>query len=162
MMSRRFTPDDPLTRRVRELAEPVCAANGVDCYLVEVSGPRGRRHLRVYIDAIDGVDIDDCTRVSQQLSAVLDVEDPIDGPYQLEVSSPGLNRPLRDLTDLRAVIGRKVYLETAEPIGNRRRFSGQLTGIDGETIVMLIDGQELKVPAAAVRKAHLQHSFDND
>jgi len=160
-MSMRFTPENPLTRRVRELAEPVCAACGVDCYLVEITGGGGRSRVRIFIDALDGVNLEDCKKVSQQLSAVLDVEDPIPGSYTLEVSSPGLDRLLRDLDDLRAVIGKKVYLETAELVGNRRRFPGTLTRVEGETIFMLIDGQELQVPAGVVRKVHLQHSFDN-
>ncbi len=157
----RFIPEDSLTRKVRVLAEGVCAACGVDCYLVEITGQRGRRRVRVFIDAIDGVNISDCARVSQQLSAVMDVEDPVEGSYNLEVSSPGLDRPLRALADLPGVIGQYIYLETAAPVGNRRRFSGQLTAVEGEEIIMLIDGHTARVPARSVRKAHVQYSFGN-
>jgi len=156
----RFVPESALIDRITAIAEPVCAACGVDCYLVEVLGGNRPSVVRVYIDAIGGVTIDDCTKVSRQLSAALDVEDPIHGRYALEVSSPGLERVLRDLEDVKAVIGQNVKIETHAPVEGRRRFAGPLVGVEGEDLVVKIDQQNYRIPAVAIRKAQLQPVFD--
>jgi len=158
----RFTPETPLIKRLNELAEPVCEACGVDLYLVQVLGSSGRCTVRVMIDAIDGVSIDDCTKVSRQLSAVLDVEDPIKGRYRLEVSSPGLDRPLRDLSDMQAVVGQTVALETSTAIDGRKHFTGRVTEVTEENIGIEINGHQFLVPAASVQKAHVQYAFKDN
>lgn len=162
-MTSRFVADDPLTRRIRALAEPACASCGVDCYLVQLQhGYKKGTKVQVFIDAIGGVDIDDCSKVSRQLSAVLDVEDPIEGSFFLEVSSPGLDRPLRDTADLQTVIGQTVHLETDKPIDGRRRFSGEIAAADEQTVTLKVDGRTWQVPAESIKKASLQYSFNKD
>jgi len=152
-----------LSKKIAALAEPVCTACGVDLYLVEVLGDRahGKTRVRVVIDALDGVGIDDCAKVSRQLSAVLDVEDPIKGAYNLEVSSPGLDRPLRNLDDVRGVIGKMIYLETREAIEGRRHFTGRVEDVLTDAIAIQVDGRLFHIPASAVNQAKLQDNFSD-
>ncbi|NLH49506.1 MAG: ribosome maturation factor RimP [Myxococcales bacterium] len=154
-----FIRETPLSRRIAELAAPVCTHCGVDLYFVEIVEGRRRSVVRVAIDAIGGVDIEDCAKVSRQLSAVLDVENPIQGSFVLEVSSPGLDRPLRHLDDMRQYVGQKVKVETKQPVEGRKRFSGKLIAVDEEAMQVEIDGRQYRVPAAAVRKANLVYDF---
>jgi ribosome maturation factor RimP len=154
-----FVQETPLTRRIRELAEPVCASCGVDLYLVEAWPNRPHSLVRVLIDAIGGVTIDDCTNVSRKLSAVLDVEDPLPGSYRLEVSSPGIERPLRGLDDARRHVGQRIHVETNAPVQNRRRFTGNLQEVESSALVVEVDGTAYRLPADQVRKAHLVHDF---
>ena len=91
--------------------------------------------LRVYIDSENGVGVDDCAKVSRQVSGVLDVEDPISGEYTLEVSSPGMDRPLFKLSQYQDYIGHVVQLRLRMPFDGRRKFKGVLNGIEDEDIV---------------------------
>ncbi|HPQ69635.1 MAG TPA: ribosome maturation factor RimP [bacterium] len=158
-----FLRTNTLSKKIAALAEPVCAACGVDLYMVEVLGDRahGKTRVRVVIDALDGVGIDDCAKVSRQLSAVMDVEDPIKGAYNLEVSSPGLDRPLRNLDDVRAAIGKTIFLETRETIEGRKRFSGRVEDVLTDVIAIQVDGRLFHIPASAVSKAKLQYNFSD-
>jgi ribosome maturation factor RimP len=158
-MDWQFCRETPIAAKVRELAEPVCASCGVDLFLVEVLGGRGRVLIRVMIDAIDGVDVEDCAKVSQRLSAALDVAEPLRGPYNLEVSSPGLDRPLRNLADARKAIGANVRVETGEPVDGRRRFFGKLLEVSEAAMVVEVDSRRCVVPADRVRKANLVYEF---
>lgn len=157
-----FVRETKISRRIRELAEPVCAACGVDLYLVETQESSGRPRVTVMIDALDGVSIDDCTKVSRQLSAVLDVADPIPGGYTLEVSSPGVDRRLRNLDDAAALIDRKIKVTVKEPIEGRRHFSGLLKQVVNQSLVMEVDGRLVELPAADIRRAHLVYDFENN
>jgi len=157
-----FVRETKISRRVRELAEPVCAACGVDLYLVEAQESSGRPKVTVMIDALDGVSIDDCTKVSRQLSTVLDVADPIPGGYTLEVSSPGVDRRLRNLEDAAAVVDRKIKVTVREPIEGRRHFSGLLKEVVNQALVMEVDGRRFELPAADIRRAHLVYDFENN
>jgi ribosome maturation factor RimP len=154
-----FCRVSPLSRRIAELAGPVCEACGVDLYLVEVVQGQSRSLVRVTIDAIDGVDVNDCAKVSQRLSAALDVEDPIKGRYNLEVSSPGLDRPLRHLDDARRYVGQKARVETGEPVSGRRRFVGILSEVGEDWLDITVDGKRFRVSADGVRKANLVYEF---
>lgn len=106
--------------------------------------PQGRNSvLRVFIDKSDGITLDDCTTVSHQISGVLDVEDPISGAYELEVSSPGLDRPLRKAADFEHFAGRQVKLKTRALVNGRRRYRGTLIGLEEEQIVLDVAGERL-------------------
>lgn len=118
--------------------------------------PQGRHAiLRVYIDSVNGVTVDDCERVSRQISAMLDVEDPITGTYTLEVSSPGLDRPLFTREHYMRFLGAKVHIRLHAPMDNRRQFKGQLLNVMDDNIVMECEGKEFALPLANIARANL-------
>lgn len=119
--------------------------------------PQGRHSVvRVYIDSPGGITVDDCTTVSQQVSSVLDVEDPITGEYTLEVSSPGMDRLLFKVEQYAGYIGEMVELRLRSAFEGRRKYRGILKGIEGEDVVIQIDDQEFLLPYGAIEKARVQ------
>ncbi|HWV38147.1 MAG TPA: ribosome maturation factor RimP [Vulgatibacter sp.] len=147
-----------IAERVRELAEPVVEAEGMELVDVEYQREGPRWVLRLYIDKPSGVGLDDCQTVSRQIDKLLDVEDPIAPSYSLEVSSPGLERPLKKREHFERFAGRQVEIRTFGPIGDppRRNFKGRLLGIgEGDAIRVEIDGTMFEVPLDEVAKAHL-------
>ncbi|AJD49712.1 hypothetical protein S7S_16500 [Isoalcanivorax pacificus W11-5] len=116
--------------------------------------------LRIYIDHEDGITVDDCAEVSHQVSGVLDVEDPISGEYTLEVSSPGMDRPLFTLEQWQLYIGEKVQVRLLAPVSNRRRFTADITAVMGDDLHLAVDGQTLVVPFAQVDRANVVPQFD--
>jgi ribosome maturation factor RimP len=118
---------------------------------------------RIFIDKAGGVSLDDCTAVSRAVSTALDVEDPIDGAYDLEVSSPGLDRPLRTPEHFQKFLGSKVRVRTFAPLPeceNRRTFLGILQGYENGTIAIDVDGKIFRVPHALVSKATVEPVFE--
>src|SRR5205823_12647178 len=122
---------EEIVEKVRAIAAPLAAGEGLELVDVELGGGGGRTTLRLYIDRKGGVSLDDCTSVSRAVSAALDVEDPIQGAYDLEVPSPGLERPLRTPEHFEKYKGEKVRVKTFGPIAeleNRKTFVGTLQG----------------------------------
>jgi ribosome maturation factor RimP len=119
--------------------------------------PQGRQMVfRIYIDTEKGVTIDDCSRVSHQVSAMMDVDDTIQGRYFLEVSSPGINRPLFEPGHYRKVVGKQVKIRLHAPISQRRQFTGIVQSVEGEDICLLVEGAgEMIVPFSAIEKGNL-------
>ncbi len=111
--------------------------------------------LRIYIDNATGITLADCSRVSEQLSAVLDVEDSIRGQYSLEVSSPGVDRPLFEIAHYQKQIGNKVKVRTYTPIQNQRNFAGIVLRVEGNDICLLVDAEEKKLSFSDIEKANL-------
>ncbi len=146
--------------RVLRLAKEATEGMPVDVEDVEILGQRGRLLVRVVIDSPEGVTINDCERVSRQLEALLDVEDPIPCSYTLEVSSPGLDRPLRDLEDFRRFTGRPVRVVTKEKVENQNFIVGWLRGVDGEEIILQTKKKTLRIPYNIVKRANLEVSLD--
>jgi ribosome maturation factor RimP len=142
---------DTLAALVRPLIEQL----GYELWELEYSPGRGNGFVRLYIDAPEGITLDDCERVSRAVSELLDVEDPIPGQYTLEVSSPGLERPLRTAGQFARFVGETVFVEVVQPIEGRRRFRGALTAADAATIEVEADGRRWTLPVAGIRKAHL-------
>lgn len=147
-----------LARRFSE----VLADLGLECLGVEFMPSHGQSTLRVYLDVpvdADGaareVTIDDCEAASRELSALLDVEDPVPGHYVLEVSSPGIDRPLFNAAHFAKVIGQEAKLLLKLPIEGRRRLRGRVVAVDGERITLDIDGQAFAVDHAAVESARV-------
>ena len=141
------------------LLEPVIEALGYELVELEFH-PQGRGGLlRVYLDREGGIGVDDCERASRQVSSVLDVEDPIPGAYTLEVSSPGLDRPLRKAEDYARFAGQRAKLELLLPRDGRRRFSGTLQGIEGGEVQIEVDGVIYRLPLADIGKARLIPEF---
>jgi ribosome maturation factor RimP len=123
---------------------------------VLLSGDR-RVHLQIMAERHDGggMQVEDCARLSRAVSAVLEVEDPIAGSFELEVSSPGLDRPLTRLADFARFAGHEAKLETSLPIDGRRRWRGRLLGVTGENIRLAFDEGEIEVPFRVLAKAKL-------
>jgi len=144
---------------LRQILEPAVAAMGYELIGVEFHPHRGSALLRLYIDREGGVNVDDCQRVSHQVSGVLDVEDPIPGHYRLEVSSPGLDRPLFTARDFLRFAGHPIRLQLAMPLNGRRKFSGRLIGMRDDNVVLEHEGQELSIPLTAIEKARLIPEF---
>ncbi len=151
--------------RVTELAAPLLASQGME--LVDLEYRREGRDmiLRLFIDKNGGISLDDCAEVSRELSELLDVHDFIADHYTLEVSSPGLNRPLKKPADYERHIGRLVKVRTFELLaddeGNRRKtFLGELLGLaDGVVAMRLNEGQTAHIPLEKVAKANLEFEF---
>jgi len=118
--------------------------------------------LRVLIDKDGGATIDDCNHISHQLSDILDVKDVIYCSYKLEVSSPGLNRPLRKEKDFKRFIGETVRLKTRTSIENRKNFKGRLINYKDASIFLDIDGQHFTIPHSVVEKANLEYDFKRE
>ncbi|HET7174917.1 MAG TPA: ribosome maturation factor RimP [Gammaproteobacteria bacterium] len=138
-----------------KLLEPAIEALGYE--LVELEFPP--HLLRIYIDREGGVTVDDCEVVSRQVSAVLDVEDPIPGAYTLEVSSPGLDRPLRKEADFARFAGERAKVELVLPKDGRRRFTGTLKGCEAGEVLIEVDGADHRLPLADIDKARLVPEF---
>ncbi len=138
---------------MRQMIEPAVTALGFELVGVEYSGSNGM--LRVYIDHKDGITVDDCQAVSHQVSGVLDVEDPIPGQYSLEISSPGLDRPLFTANDYLRFAGSNVKIRLHGMLEGRRNFTGLLKGLENDQIILEVDGEEKWLPLDQVDRARL-------
>ena len=127
---------------LREQLEPLVNSMGYEYVGSELQRQGRGSVLRIYIDSSQGITLTDCTRVSRQVSAMLDVEDPIQGQYSLEISSPGLNRPLFEIAHYQKQIGQRIKVRLYAPIDNRRNFVGTLLRVDGDKIHLLSDSSE--------------------
>ncbi len=137
-----------------ELLEPAVAAMGFE--LADLDAHFGRRGLlRLYIDRPEGVTVDDCQRVSEQVGALLDVEDPLPGSYVLEVSSPGLDRRLRTLAHFERFNGETAKVELKDALEGRRRFTGRLAGVQGRDVLLEVEGQVWRLPLNDIAVARL-------
>ncbi len=148
-----------LERQLTEMLEAPVVAAGYE--LVGLEFVRAGQHstLRIFIDHENGITVEDCAEVSRQVSAVLDVEDPISVVYNLEVSSPGLERPLFKAAHYEQFIGHEVSIVLKMAVGNRRKWKGVLQSIDGETVAVMVDGQEEHFALSNISKANLIPKF---
>jgi ribosome maturation factor RimP len=153
------------SEKFRIIAERILESFGMELVDIEYKREGRQMVLRIFIDKAGGVTLDNCADISRELSAVLDVEDIVPVNYNLEVSSPGLNRPLKKDSDYKRYIGRLVKIKTFEPLadaaGNKRKtFLGELTGFsDGIISVNLKEGQKAEIPLEKVAKANLEFEF---
>lgn len=146
--------------RLKQLLEPVIAALDCELWGIDLQMGGKRKVLRLYIDREEqGVDINDCERVSRQASAILDVEDLIAGEYVLEVSSPGMDRPLYELDHYAKYLGEQISLRLRFPYEGRRNYKGRLKAIEGDEIVLLVADNEFLFPVEGIEKANLIPKF---
>ena len=145
--------------KIRQAAERVARSEGIE--VVDVEWKVGRqRFLRVYIDKPEGISHRDCELVSQQLSAILDVEDLVPGPrYILEISSPGLDRKLIRPADFERFVGRLARISTLEPVENAKFFEGRLAGYADGMVQIEVKGRVIALPLGGIRKANLVVEF---
>ena len=144
-----------LRERLIALIEPLVGRLGYELVELEHTAGRGSAMVRVFVDRPEGVGLEDCERVSREVSALLDVEDPIPIAYRLEVSSPGFDRVLRTQAHFARFVGSRVHVELAVPREGRRRYTGQLLSADEAGIALEVDGQRVPVSFAEIGKARL-------
>jgi len=144
-----------LRERLVVLVEPLVARLGYELVELEFAPGHGRSLLRLFIDAPAGVGLEDCARVSREVAALLDVEDPIPMAYTLEVSSPGFDRLLRTQAHFGRFVGARVFVELKEPRAGRRRYTGTLLTVDDEGIALEVDRERVAVRFAEIGKARL-------
>ncbi|AEH34025.1 ribosome maturation factor RimP [Vibrio anguillarum] len=148
-----------LERQLTEMLDAPVAASGYELVGLEFIRAGEHSTLRIYIDHENGINVDDCAEVSHQVSAVLDVEDPISVAYNLEVSSPGLERPLFKAAHYEQFIGHEVSIVLKMGVGNRRKWKGIIHSIDGETVAISVDGKEELFALSNISKANLIPKF---
>lgn len=141
--------------KLTEVIEPVVREMGYECVGIEYAPHQKNAVLRVFIDSEQGIVLDDCAKVSHQLSGVLDVEDPISGNYQLEISSPGLDRPLFKLEDFERFKGRLVNIRLIETINDRRKITAVSRGANADNVVVEMDNEMMEIPLRMILKARL-------
>ncbi|BCD84859.1 ribosome maturation factor RimP [Pseudomonas solani] len=146
--------------QLQALLAPVVEALGYQCWGVEFLSQGRHSLLRVYIDHENGIQVDDCEKVSRQVSGVLDVEDPIASEYTLEVSSPGMDRPLFTLEQFAAHAGELVKIKLRSPYDGRRNFQGLLRGVEEQDVVVLVEDHEYLLPIDLIDKANIIPRFD--
>jgi ribosome maturation factor RimP len=147
-------------KALQEMLQPV--VESMDCQLWGIDLISQGKHsvLRVYIDKEnDGINVDDCAAVSHQISGVLDVEDPIAGEYTLEVSSPGMDRPLYTLEQYEQFKGHKVSIKLRLAFEGRRNFKGMLNGVEGDDILLVVDEDEFLLPIDLIDRAQVIPQF---
>ena len=143
------------------MLESTVEALGFELWGLEYLSQGRHSTLRLYIDGEDGVSVDDCALVSRQVGSVLDVEDPIPGHYNLEVSSPGLERPLFTLEHFEQFAGEVVRITLFAPQEGRRKFKGKILGIQGDQVMLALDDSEVLLEMGNVAKARLVPDYDN-
>ena len=154
-----------LTKKEAQLLaalEPKAAEEGIEIVTVEVVGGRKSPTIRVFIDQEDGVSFDVLSSAQAWINDLMDQIDPFPGAYTLEVSSPGIDRPLRTLEHFNRFVGEKVQLKTSEPIDGRSHWTGVLKGTDGEDVLLEVDGLAdiQAIPYQSIKRANVKGSVD--
>lgn len=146
--------------QLQALLTPIIESLGYQCWGIEFIAQGKHSLLRIYIDKADGISVEDCEKVSRQASAVLDVEDPIPSEYTLEVSSPGMDRPLFTLDQFVTHVGEQVKIKLRTAFEGRRNFEGVLQGVEEQEVILRIDNQEYMLPIELIDKANIIPRFD--
>ncbi len=149
-----------LARRVEELLEPGAQSHGFELVAVEQAGGRHVPVIRVLLDREGGVTIDDLTAANDWISAALDESDVVPGSYTLEVSSPGVDRPLRKLADFERFAGETATVKTRAGKTGRTTWTGRIEHIEGESVVLDVDGETVAIPFNEILKARLKGVVD--
>lgn len=145
--------------KLTEMLTPPVEALGFELLGIEFVRAGKHSTLRVYIDNPNGITVDNCADVSHQIGAVLDVEDPIGTEYNLEISSPGLDRPLFKEQHYQAVIGQTVSVRLRMPLDNRRNFKGEAVSVENGTLLISVDGEEFELVIGNIEKGNLVPGF---
>jgi ribosome maturation factor RimP len=146
-------------QKLTELLRPAVEETGKKLLGIEYISAGNNSVLRLFIDHENGINVDDCAEVSRQVGAVLDVEDPISSEYNLEVSSPGVDRPLFELAHFQEVIGETINVKLSMPLNGRRKFKGPLIGIENNTLIVEVDSIDYELVISNVDKANLVAKF---
>jgi ribosome maturation factor RimP len=152
---------DATVARIWELATPLAETQGLEIIDIELrrEGSRTGRVLRLYLDKEGGPNMDNLSQVSRELSALLDVHDVVEGAYTLEVSSPGINRPLKRPDHFRPFIGKRVRVRTRDLVQGRRSFLGPLLDVMSDKIAVNQDGARVEIPFAVIERSNYEHDW---
>ncbi len=142
-------------QKLTDMLRPAVEETGKTLLGVEFISAGNNSVLRLFIDHENGIDVDDCAEVSRQVGAILDVEDPISSEYNLEVSSPGVDRPLFELSHFQQVVGEIVNVKLSIPLNGRRKFKGILAAIENDTLIVEVDSIDYELAINNVDKANL-------
>ena len=151
---------DGIVKRIEELAVPLLGSEGLELVDIELKREGYGEVLRFYIDRESGIDLDTCSKASEVLSRMLDAEDPIYSSYSLEVSSPGIERPLKKPKDFKKFIGSRIFVKTRTKTHDKKHFTGTLKTATEETLAVECDDVTVEIPYNEVSKAHLVVDFD--
>lgn len=151
---------DRTEKAVYQLCQPVAESYGLELVQVQYRREDHGWVLRILVDRPGGVSVDECGTLSREVSDLLDVEDIIDNSYHLEVSSPGLDRPLTKPEDFERFAGREIILKTSSPVEDRRNFKGTLEGIHDEVVMLQVEGKKYEINWSLVLKANLVPDFN--
>ena len=146
------------SQSLEALCAPVVEGMGFELWGIEFRSSQKHAHVKVFIDHKDGITVDHCSDVSHQISGLLDVEDPISVPYTLEVSSPGLERPLMNIGHFNRYIGQDIRVRLTWAIEGRKNLNGKIEKVDDNNITIMMDGEEFEFPVSAVKRANLIYS----
>lgn len=150
---------DQLIQEVQEVIDPILQAQGLELVDLEYQREAQGWVLRLYVDREGGITVADCAEVSGEIGALLEVRDLITNPYILEVSSPGLTRPLKKPADYNKYQKRLVKIKTFEPLEGRKKFQGILLGMEDEKVCVETEGRIFKIPLHGIAKANLEIEF---
>jgi ribosome maturation factor RimP len=150
------------TEQLQAMIAPAVTALGYELWGIEFHSHSHTPVLRVFIDSENGINVDDCAAASRQISGVLDVEDPISSEYTLEVSSPGMDRPLFTLDQFQRYQGETIKVKLRAPFEGRRNFRGRLTGVEGDEVIVVVDAHEYLLPIELIDKANVIPQFVNE
>lgn len=150
---------DKVTETVEKIVEPITNDLGFELVDVEFVKEGGNWFLRIYIDKEGGIDLEDCEKVSRSLDVILDEKDPIPQNYFLEVSSPGLDRPLKKDADFEKFKGSLVKVKTFGPIDGKKEFIGNLVGLAGDMIILDMDKNQIEIPKDKASSVRLEVTF---
>jgi ribosome maturation factor RimP len=154
------TRSERIARQVFAIAEPLCESEGVELVFVEFHSETTGRVLRLFVDKPGGITLDDCAAVSRQLTDILDVSLEEVGPYSLEVSSPGPERPIGKVDDFNRFKGKKIRVQTSRPIDGRKNFTGILAGFLDGRVNLTIDKLTVTIPHTSIKRARLINHGD--
>ncbi len=146
-------------QKLTELLRPAVEETGKELLGIEYISAGNNSVLRLFIDHENGINVDDCAEVSRQVGALLDVEDPISSEYNLEVSSPGVDRPLFELAHFQSVIGETINVKLSMPLNGRRKFKGSLMAIENNTLIVEVDSIDYELVISNIDKANLVAKF---
>lgn len=152
---------DPTLTRVWQLAGPLAEGEGMEIVDIDFrhEGSRGGRVLRLYLDKEGGPNMDDLSRVSRQLSELLDAQDTIEGAYTLEVSSPGINRPLKKPAHFARFVGKRIRVRTWDLVDGRRSFLGILGQVVEDSVILTQEGKRYQIPFSMIEKSNYEHDW---
>ena len=145
---------------LHDMIAPIVASLDCELWGLEYLTQGRYTTLRIFIDGPNGVSLEDCEKISRQVSAVMDVEDPIDGEYTLEVSSPGMDRPLYSAAHYARYLGETVNVRLRMARDGRRRFKGVILKVENDDVVLEVEGKEILLPVDAIDKANIVPNFD--
>ncbi|MFO8141535.1 MAG: ribosome maturation factor RimP [Marinobacter sp.] len=148
-------------KQLEDILRPVIEGLGYEFWGIEYRSRGYQSMLRVYIDDVEnGIGIEDCEKVSRQVSGVMDVEDPIQSEYTLEVSSPGMDRPLFRLEQYQEFVGHQVQIKLRMAFEGRRKFQGLIKGVEGDDVVIVADDHEYLLPFDSIDRANIIPVFE--